>query len=87
MSSFQKKLTVFSRYERAQIIGMRGEQIAGGARPFVECAEDEDPNDIAQAELRAKRIPFIVKRTLPNGTIELWRLEELLQEHWDDRDL
>jgi len=33
--------------------------------------------DIALLEYKEKKIPLIIKRTLPNGKTEYWRLEDL----------
>jgi hypothetical protein len=37
-----------------------------------------DVKEIARLELEQKRLPFIIKRPLPNGTFEYWRLMDLL---------
>lgn len=71
-----------TKYEHAKIIGIRAEQIARGAQPFV---NDEikpgdrfDPIDIASRELNAGVLPFVVVRNLPDGTHEKWRLREFI---------
>jgi DNA-directed RNA polymerase I, II, and III subunit RPABC2 len=38
-----------------------------------------DVREIARLELEQKKLPFIVKRPLPNGTYEYWRLADLMQ--------
>jgi hypothetical protein len=35
-------------------------------------------DEIAEAELEQRLLPFIVKRPLPNGTCEYWKLEEFI---------
>ena len=37
-----------------------------------------DVYDIAKAELEAKRLPYILKRPLPDGEYEYWRLADLM---------
>ncbi|AFZ81438.1 DNA-directed RNA polymerase subunit I, putative [Theileria equi strain WA] len=37
-----------------------------------------DPLIIAERELYQKTVPFIVRRYLPNGSYEDWRIEELI---------
>ena len=37
-----------------------------------------DPLKIAEKELLAKKIPFIIRRYLPNNTYEDWKVDELL---------
>ena len=36
-----------------------------------------DPLKIAEKELREKKIPFIIRRYLPNNSYEDWKLDEL----------
>ena len=67
-----------TRYERAKILGERASQLDTGAQPMVKV----DPNIIdsyliALKEYEEKKIPFIVKRPLPNGGCEYWKLQDL----------
>ena len=67
-----------TRYERAKILGERASQLDTGAQPMVKV----DPNVIdsyliALKEYEEKKIPFIVKRPLPNGGCEYWKLQDL----------
>jgi DNA-directed RNA polymerase I, II, and III subunit RPABC2 len=66
-------------YERTKILGTRTNQLAEGARPFVTVPEYmTNPLDIAKLELEQRRLPFIVKRPMPDGTFEFWRLSDLM---------
>ena len=66
-------------YERAKILGTRANQIADGARPFVVVPEHmTSPLEIATMELEQRRLPFIIKRPMPDGTFEYWRLSDLM---------
>ena len=66
-------------YERTKILGTRANQIADGARPFVTVPEHvTTPLEIAKLELEQRRLPFIVKRPMPDGTFEYWRLSDLM---------
>lgn len=67
---------ILSKYEAASIVGMRSQQIVQGSAPLVDVPTD-DPIEIAQAELKAKIIPIVVRRILPDGKAEYWRLSEL----------
>ena len=68
-----------TNFERTKIIGLRANQISRGAIPFVAVPKHvTDVRDIARMELEQKRLPFIIKRPLPNGTFEYWRLADLL---------
>lgn len=71
---------VMTKYERAIVIGERIEQLARGAVPFVDLGVETGiaAEDIAERELAEKRLPFIVKRTLPNGTMEYWRVADMI---------
>jgi DNA-directed RNA polymerase I, II, and III subunit RPABC2 len=66
-------------YERAKILGTRSNQLANGARAFVTVPEYmTQPLEIAKLELEQRRLPFIVKRPMPDGTFEYWRLSDLM---------
>jgi len=68
-----------TNFERTKIIGLRANQISRGSVPFVSVPKHiTDVRDIARLELEQKRLPYIVKRPLPNGTFEYWRLSDLL---------
>jgi DNA-directed RNA polymerase subunit K/omega len=69
-------MTVF---ERTKIIGLRANQLSKGSVPFIAIPKHiTDVRDIARLELEQKRLPFIIKRPLPNGTFEYWRVADLL---------
>jgi len=73
-----KTLPMLTRYEKARILGERAKQLNAGAKPFVEVDETiVDGYLIALKELEEKKIPFIVKRPLPNGGCEYWKLIDL----------
>ena len=66
-------------YEKTKIIGLRASQLAQGAVPFIKDVEEfTNVYDIAMAELEAKRLPYIIKRPLPSGQFEYWRLADLM---------
>ena len=68
-----------TKFERTQLIGMRMEQIARGAPTAVAVPEGASVRDVVLAELAERKIPLIVSRTLPNGVIENWRIEEFIE--------
>lgn len=39
--------------------------------------DDYDPIMIAERELAEKKIPFVIRRFLPDGSYEDWKLSEL----------
>lgn len=66
-------------YERTKILGHRENQLANGARPFIEVpAYVSDVKEIARMELEQKRLPYIVARPMPDGSYEYWRLADLM---------
>ena len=73
-----KTLPFLTRYERAKILGQRAKQINHGANPFVDVPPNIiDGHTIALMELNQKKIPFIIRRPLPNGTSEYWKVKDL----------
>lgn len=73
-----KTLSFVTRYERARAIGERAKQINSGAVPFVEVDDNViDGYLIALKEFEEKKIPFIIKRPIPNGGCEYWKLSDL----------
>ena len=71
-------LPFLTKYEKARIIGERAKQIDAGAQPFVEVDTNVlDGYLIALKELDEKKLPFIIKRPLPNGGCEYWKLQDL----------
>jgi DNA-directed RNA polymerase I, II, and III subunit RPABC2 len=66
-------------YEKTKVLSQRGAELARGAPPFIEVPEYmTDVYEIAKAELEAKRLPYILKRPLPDGEYEYWRLADLI---------
>lgn len=71
----QPFLTLF---EKTKILGFRTNQLAHGARPFIDVpAHVTSTLEIARMELEQRRLPFIVKRPMPDGSFEYWRLSDL----------
>lgn len=67
-----------TKYERARILGQRAKQIECGATPFIKVPENViDGYLIADLELKQGRIPFIIRRPMPNGGSEYWKINDL----------
>lgn len=67
-----------TKYERARILGERAKQLNMGAKPLVELGPEViDGYLIALKEFEEKKIPFIVKRPMPNGGCEYWKFKDL----------
>lgn len=71
---------ILSKYERVKLLGLRAEQIQRGATPFVPVDPDKpfDAREIAKRELMEKKVPMMIGRPLPDGTMEYWRLDDML---------
>ena len=73
-----RSLPFLSKYELTRVLGLRARQLDSGATPLVDVPPGVmDGYNIAEAELEAKKIPFIVRRPMPGGGSEYWRLEDM----------
>ena len=72
----KKTIPLLTKFEKARIMGVRLQQLAYGAKPRVNVSGLKSINEIVEKELIERKIPFIVRRTLPNGQSEDWKLEE-----------
>lgn len=73
-----RTLPFITKYERARILGERAKQINKGAKPMIEVGPDIiDGYLIALREFDEKKIPFILKRPMPNGGCEYWKFKDL----------
>ena len=78
VDELHRTLPMLSKYEKSRVLGQRAKQINDGATPFVKVPEGViDGYLIALVELEEKKIPFIIRRPLPNGGSEYWHLEDL----------
>lgn len=76
----QERVTkpVMTIYEKAKILGARAVQISRNAPIFVNLnSDDTDPLTIAEKELRENKLPFIIRRYMPDGKYEEWLASEL----------
>lgn len=70
--------TFLTKYERARVLGTRALQLSKNAPPMVVPQHKEtDPYKLAERELADRKIPFIIRRYLPDNTYEDWKLSEL----------
>jgi len=72
---------IMTKYEFVRILGTRIKQLSLGASPLVKDTKNISYHDIALEELKTKMTPIIVRRILPNQTIEHWKVSELEMEH------
>ena len=73
-----KTMPFITKFEKARLLGERAKQINAGAQPTVK-VDDEiiDGYLIALMEYEEKKIPMILRRPLPNGGCEYWKLQDL----------
>jgi DNA-directed RNA polymerase I, II, and III subunit RPABC2 len=72
---------ILSKYERARVLGKRAKQLNAGAKSNGVIGE-MDGYIIAVNELESRRLPFIIRRPLPNNTFEYWKLSDLENIHF-----
>ena len=81
VDEFHKTIPYVTRFEKARILGLRAKQL--NASPSLARVEVDreiiDGYKIAVEEYKQKKIPFIVKRPIPNGTCEYWKFADLEQ--------
>jgi DNA-directed RNA polymerase I, II, and III subunit RPABC2 len=75
-----KSVMYLTSFEKTKILGFRANQLAQGSRPFISPLPEHmtDVLEIAALELEQKRLPYILKRPMPNGTFEYVRLSDLI---------
>ena len=78
IDDLHRTLPIMSKYEKTRILGQRAKQLNSGNKPFVSVPKNiMDGYIIALEELRQKKLPFIIRRPLPNGGSEYWRIKDL----------
>jgi DNA-directed RNA polymerase I, II, and III subunit RPABC2 len=78
IDDLHKTIPYLTKYERTRILGIRAKQINCDATPFIKLPEGIiDGYVIAEMELKEKKIPFIIRRPMPNGGSEYWFLKDL----------
>lgn len=78
VDSLHRTLPYLTKYEKARVIGQRAKQIDMGATIFIDVdSKIIDGYIIAEMELMARKIPFIIRRPIPGGGSEYWNLKDL----------
>ena len=76
-----RTIPILTKYEKTRVLGVRTRQLNDGAAAYVNIAAGTeniiDGYIIAMRELEEKKIPFIIRRPLPNGGSEYWYLQDL----------
>ena len=78
VDDLHKTIPIMTKYEKTRILGQRAKQLNEGANPFIKIDSTViDGYLIAVKELEQKKTPFIIRRPLPNGGSEYWRIQDL----------
>ena len=78
VDKLHRTLPILTKFEKARILGIRAKQINDGAKSFLKTpAHIIDGYTIARMELAQKLMPFIIRRPLPNGGCEYWKIIDL----------
>lgn len=68
-------------YERVSLKETRVSHLNRKAKPLVKNTEGLSTKEIAELEIKSKtNIPMKIRRTRPDGKIEIWDIEELMQD-------
>ena len=71
---------ILTKYEKTKILGQRTKQLNSGCKPYIDVPNNIiDSYLIAQMELKAKKIPVIIRRPVSYLKSEYWKLEDLEQ--------
>lgn len=76
IDDFHKFEPIMTKYELSNIIGQRAAQLENGSEPYIKVGEMFDSIKIAELELKAKILPFIIKRSVGTKT-EYWNINDL----------
>jgi DNA-directed RNA polymerase I, II, and III subunit RPABC2 len=69
---------ILTKYERARVIGTRALQLSNGAVPMVNVDGITNVLTIAEKELMEYKMPIIIKRKMPDGTIISLKVSEMI---------
>lgn len=72
-----KSLPILTKYEKAKIIGTRAAQISSGSPIFVDVSGLSNPLEMAEKELKEGKTPLIIRRKMPDGTFETFKVSDL----------
>jgi DNA-directed RNA polymerase I, II, and III subunit RPABC2 len=72
----------FTKYEYTALIATRAQQLAEGAKPLIDLKglKTSDPMfvwTVAKKEIAERKLPYIIRRQLPNNTSEFWSVQEM----------
>lgn len=78
VDDLHRTIPIMTKYEKTRVLGQRAKQLNEGAPAFIKIDSTViDGYLIAVKELEQKKTPFIIRRPLPNGGSEYWRIQDL----------
>lgn len=78
-----RSLPIMTKYEFDELIALRTLHLSRQAPPLVPVPDDfkvqgnMSLRSIALQELKEKRLPYLIKRQMPNGKAEYWKVKDL----------
>jgi DNA-directed RNA polymerase I, II, and III subunit RPABC2 len=78
----RKTREFYTNYEWTYLMGVRAKQLEDGAKPLVtlEGLKTSDPRfvwSVAKREIAQRKLPFLIRRQMPDGSSEYWSTQEL----------
>lgn len=67
-----------TKYEKVRAIGIRAQQLAKGAPACVDTTGMSDSMAIAEKEFSEHKIPLIIKRNYPDGTVRSIPMSQMI---------
>jgi DNA-directed RNA polymerase I, II, and III subunit RPABC2 len=68
-------------FEYCAVVSIRATHIANSGPIFIECGDLSDPTEIAKLEIKNKRCPLLIMRTMMfsgnQSVVELWKVNEM----------
>jgi DNA-directed RNA polymerases I, II, and III subunit RPABC2 len=77
-----------TKFEYARVISSRAVQLQDGADILVNLDGETDAVEIAEKEMRQGKIPLLVERPFPDGSVDIWPVWEMIppRDLMRDRD-
>lgn len=77
ISGVKRTRPFITRFELTKVLGIRAQQLENNAAPMIQLNDElMSATAIAQEELKQRVIPLMIRRHLPDGQTEDWRLDE-----------
>lgn len=73
----RKTSHILGKAERTELIGIRAQHIAMNSVKYVDIENETNAIEIAEKELKQKKIPLLLKRRLNKYTYEIWDPNEM----------